>query len=162
MPLPSLHKVANPYRSPIPPMCHPQEDNGDKPLKLKDPGSFMVNIIIWGKKTTQAMFDLGASNNIKPYSVYLRLGMGKLKSTPMTLQLVDGTIKCPKGVVEDLLVHLDKFKVPMDFAVLEIKKALLKHKQHMILRERPFMETTKTVIDVQSGKLNMTVLGETV
>ena len=32
----------------------------------------------------------------------------------------------------------------------------------MIFLERPFMATTKTVIDVQSGKLSMTVLGETV
>ena len=50
--------------------------------------------------------------------------------------------------MEDLFVQVDKFKVPMDFAVLEMKGALLKHKEHMILLGRPFMETTKTVIDV--------------
>ena len=71
MPLPNLHKAANPYRPHIPPRCHPQKDNSDKPLKLKDPGSFMVKITIGGKKTTQVMLDLGASINIMPYSVYL-------------------------------------------------------------------------------------------
>ena len=97
--------------------------------------------------------------NIMAYSVYLWLGLGKLKSTLMTLQLVDGSIKHPKGIVEDLLVQVDKFNVPMHFAVLGMKGAPLKQKKHMILLGRPFMETTKMVIDVQSGKLTMTVLG---
>ena len=97
------------------------------------------------------MLDLGVIINIIPYSVYLQLGLGKLKPTLMTLQLADGSIKRPKGIVEDLLVQVDKFKVPMDFVVLEMKGAPLSHKEHMILLGRPFMATTKTVIDVQSG-----------
>ena len=104
LPLPSLHKAANPYKLPIPSMCHPREDNGDKQLKLKDPGRFMVNIIIGSKKMAQEMLDLGASINIIPYSVYLRLRLGKLELTPMTLQLADRSIKCPNGIMEDLLV----------------------------------------------------------
>ena len=80
----------------------------------------------------------------------------------MTLQLAKGSIKRPKGIVEVLLVQVDIFKVPMDFVMLEMKRAPLKHKEHMILLGRPFMITTTTVIDVQSGKLTMTILGETV
>ena len=86
LPLPSLHKVTNPYRPSIPLTCHPQQDNNDKLLKWKDPDSFMVDITIRGKKTTRMMLDLGVSNSIMPYSVYIRLGLGKLKPTPMTLQ----------------------------------------------------------------------------
>ena len=77
----------------------------------------------------------------------------------MTLQLADGSIKHPKGIMEDLLVQVEKFKVPMDFIVLEMKGAPMKHKKHTILLGRPFMVTTKTVIDVQSGKLTMIVFG---
>ena len=88
--------------------------------------------------------------------------MGKLKSTPMTLQLADRSIKCIKSIVEDLLVQVDKFTVPIDFVVLEMKGVALRHKEHMILLARPFIATTKTVIDVQNGKLTMTILGETV
>ena len=88
--------------------------------------------------------------------------MGKLKLNPMTLQLVDGSLKRLKGIVEDLLVQVNEFNVPMDFIVLEMKGAPMKHKEHMILLGRPFMPTTMTVIDVQSEKLTMTVLGETV
>ena len=101
------------------------------------------------------MLDLGSSINIKPYSIYLQLGLGKLILTLMTLQLENQSIKRPKGIVEDLLVQVDKFKMPMDFIVLEMKGCLLRHKEHMILLWRPFMATTNTVIDAQSGKLKV-------
>ena len=71
-------------------------------------------------------------------------------------------IKCPKGIVEDLLIQEDKFKMPMDFIILEIKGDPLRQNEHMVLLGRPSIETTKTVIDIQSRKLTMTVLGETV
>ena len=67
--LSSLHKAANPYRLPILSLCRPKEvDNDKKPLKMKDPGSFKVNISIKGKEKMQAMLELGASINIMPYS----------------------------------------------------------------------------------------------
>ena len=108
------------------------------------------------------MLDFGASINIMSYSVYRRLGLGKLKPTPMTLQLADGSLKCLKGIIEDLMVQVDKFEVPMDFIVLEIKGAPLRNKEHMILLGRSFMATTRIVIDVQIRELTMTVSGETV
>ena len=64
--------------------------------------------------------------------------------------------------MEDLLVQMDKLIVPFDFVVLEIVGALLQDKENTIFLQRPFMATTKTIIDVQNGKLLMMVLGETV
>ena len=130
-------------------MCCPKEaDNDKKQLKLKDPRSFMVNISIGDKETARAMLDLGANINIMPYSVYLRLELGKLKLTLMTFQLADWSIKRLKGIVEDLRIQVDKFKVPMDFVVLEMKGAPFRNKEHIILLGRPFMATTNTMIDV--------------
>ena len=97
------------------------------------------------------MLDLGAIINIMPYSIYLRLGLGKLKLTMMTLQLVDRLIKCSKDIVEDLMVQVDKFKMPMYFVVLEMKGAPMRNKEYMILLGRPFMETTKKVINSIMG-----------
>ena len=92
-----------------------------------------------------------------PYSIYLRLGLGKLKLTPIILQLADGSLKHPKGIVEDLMVQVDKFKVPMDFVGLEMKEAPLRNKEHMILLGTPVMVATKMVTDVHSEKITMTV-----
>ena len=60
------------------------------------------------------------------------------------------------------MVQMDKFKVPMDFVVLEMKGAPLRNNEHMILLGRTFMSSSKMVIDVHSGKLTMAVLDETV
>ena len=60
------------------------------------------------------------------------------------------------------MVQMDKFEVPMDFIVLEMKRAPFRNKEHMILLGRPFMATSKIVIDVHIGKLTMIVSGETV
>ena len=59
-------------------------------------------------------------------------------------------------------MQVEKFKVPMDFVVLEMKGAPLRHKEHRILLGRPFMETTKTVIVIHSGKLTMIVSSKTI
>lgn len=54
------------------------------PPKLKDPGSFNINITLGNKKVAKAMLDLGASINLMPYSIYLQLGLGELKHTSMS------------------------------------------------------------------------------
>jgi hypothetical protein len=37
----------------------------------------------------------------------------------MTLQLADRSVKVPWGIVEDVLIKMDKFYFPVDFIVLD-------------------------------------------
>ena len=67
----------------------------------------------------KALLDLGASVNLLPYSVYKQLGLGELKPTTITLSLAERSIKIPKGIVEDVLIQVDKFYYPVDFVVLD-------------------------------------------
>lgn len=76
--------------------------------KLKDPGSFDIPITIGDKFTGRTLY-LRASINLMTLSIYNMLGQGKPKSTSVTLQLVDGTLSYPKGVVEDVLVKVNIF-----------------------------------------------------
>jgi hypothetical protein len=39
----------------------------------------------------------------------------------MTLQLADRSVKIPWGIVEDVLIKVDKFYFPMDFIVLDME-----------------------------------------
>ena len=57
--------------------------------------------------------------NLLPYSVYLQLGLGELKPTSMTLQLADKLVKRPRGIIEDVLIKVDKFYFPVDFIVID-------------------------------------------
>ncbi|XP_050150538.1 uncharacterized protein LOC126625507 [Malus sylvestris] len=74
------------------------------PPKLKDPGSFNINIIVGDTKLEKAMLDLGASINLIPYSIYIQLGLGELKPTTMSLQLADRSVKYPRDM-EDAPIH---------------------------------------------------------
>ncbi|XP_048236333.1 uncharacterized protein LOC125371392 [Ricinus communis] len=132
------------------------------PLKMKDLGSFTIDITIGDKKHTKAMLDLGASINLMPYSMYERLGLGELKPTTMSLQFANRSIKYPRGIVEDLLVQVGKLIILVDFVVLDMENTPTRDKEQTILLGRLFMATTRNVIDVHNGKLTMTVLRETV
>ncbi|KAD4585817.1 hypothetical protein E3N88_23418 [Mikania micrantha] len=46
---------------------------------------------------------------------------GDLMPTRMTLSLADRTVKCPCGIVENLLVKVDKFVFPVDFMILDME-----------------------------------------
>ncbi|RVW87282.1 Retrovirus-related Pol polyprotein from transposon 17.6 [Vitis vinifera] len=85
------------------------------PVKYKDPGCPTISVNIGGTHVEKALLDLGASVNLLPYSVYKQLGLGGLKPTTMTLSLADRSVKIPRGVIEDVLVQVDKFYYPVDF-----------------------------------------------
>nr|XP_023870464.1 uncharacterized protein LOC111983048 [Quercus suber] len=90
------------------------------PPKLKDPGSFTIPCTIGKSYFDRALCDLGASINLMPFSVFRKLGLGEVKPTTISLQLADRSIKYPRGVIEDILVKVDKFIFPADFIVLDM------------------------------------------
>jgi hypothetical protein len=57
--------------------------------------------------------------NLLPYLIYLQLGLRELKPTSMTLQLADRSMKRPRGIIEDVLIKVDKLYFPMDFIVID-------------------------------------------
>jgi hypothetical protein len=57
--------------------------------------------------------------NLLTYLIYLQLGLRELKPTSMTLQLADRSMKRPRGIIEDVLIKVDKLYFPMDFIVID-------------------------------------------
>ncbi|KAL8098187.1 hypothetical protein AgCh_031089 [Apium graveolens] len=76
------------------------------------------------------------------------------KPTYMTLQLADRSITYPRGIVEDVLVKVDKLIFPADFVILDFEE----DKKIPIILGIPFLATGRTLIDVQKGELTMQVL----
>ncbi|KAL5854342.1 hypothetical protein ACOSQ4_004144 [Xanthoceras sorbifolium] len=132
------------------------------PPKLKDPRSFNIDITIGNVKKERAMLDLGARINLMPYSVYIQLGLNELQPTSMSLLLADRSTQYSRAIVEDILIQVDKLIIPADFVVLDVDDARTIETDLPILLGKPFMATAQTIINVQNGKLSMTVLGETV
>ena len=89
------------------------------PVKCKDPGYPTISVMIEGTCVEKALLDFGASVNLLPYSVYKQLILGELKPTSITLSLADRSMKIPRGMIENVLVQVDKFYYPVDFVVLD-------------------------------------------
>ena len=126
------------------------------PVKYKDPGSPTISVNIGGTCIDKSLLDLGASVNLLPYSVYKQLGLGELKPTNITLSLADRSVKIPKGIVEDVLVKIDKFYYPVDFVVLDTEPIANEPNHVSIILGRPFLATANAIINCRNGVMQLT------
>ena len=69
------------------------------PQKLKDPRSFTIPCIIGDLPFEKAFHDLGASINLMPLSIFLKLELGEVKPTTTTLQLAYRSLTCTLGII---------------------------------------------------------------
>ena len=116
------------------------------PQKLKDPGSFTIPFTIGNSIFERALCDLGACINLMPLSIFRRLGLGEARPTTVTLQLVDMSLKHPRGRgIEDVLVKVDKFIFPVDYKFMDMEE----DKEIPIILGRQFLATGRAMIDVQ-------------
>ena len=120
------------------------------PVKYKDPSSPTISVIISGNCIEKSLLDLGASVNLMPYSVYKQFGLGELKPTNITLSLADRSVKIPKGIVEDVLVKIDKFYYPVDFVVLDTEPIASEPNHVPIILGRPFLATANAIINCRN------------
>ena len=126
------------------------------PIKYKDLGSPTISVNIGGTCIDKALLDLGASVNLLPYSVYKQLGLGELKPTNITLSLSDRSVKIPKGIVEDVLVKVDKFYYSVDFVVLDTEPIANGPNHVPIILGRPFLATANAIINFRNGVMQLT------
>ena len=103
----------------------------------------------------KALLDLGTSVNLLPYSVYKQLGLGELKPTSITLSLADRFVTIPRGMIEDVLVQVDKF-YPVDFIVLDTDLVAKGTNYIPIILGRPFLATSNAIINYRNGVMQLT------
>ncbi|XP_022883885.1 uncharacterized protein LOC111400727 [Olea europaea var. sylvestris] len=125
------------------------------PPKLKYPRSFTVPCTIGDFYFNKALCDLGASVNLMLLSIFRKLGLGEPKATTVTLQVADRSLTHPRGIIEDVLVKVDKLIFLVDFLILDMEE----DKDVPIILGRPFLATARALIDVQQGQLTLK-LGE--
>ncbi|KAL0411051.1 UNVERIFIED_CONTAM: hypothetical protein Slati_3694800 [Sesamum latifolium] len=125
------------------------------PPKLKDPGSFSIPCTIENTNFDKALCDLGANVNLMPYYIFEKLGMHELTPTIITLQLANRSIKYPRGIVEDVLVKVGNFIIPVDFIVLDMEDVNMP-----LILGRTFLATSRALIDMQKGQLTLRVNDE--
>ncbi|XP_057426049.1 uncharacterized protein LOC130719437 [Lotus japonicus] len=123
------------------------------PMKRRDPVSFTISVEVEGMTEVEALCDLGASINLMPLTMFERLDLGEVTPTMLSLQMADRSLKTPYGIVEDVMVRVDKYVFPVGFVVLDMEEA---EKIPLILG-RPFLATGRAKIDVDKGHLILRV-----
>ncbi|XP_070037386.1 uncharacterized protein [Nicotiana tomentosiformis] len=88
-----------------------------------------------------------------PFSIFRKLELGKMKNTIVSLQLADSSTKNAKGIIENVLVQVDKFVFPVEFIVLEMEE----NSDVPLILGRPFLATGRAIIDVHQGQLILRV-----
>ncbi|GKB44869.1 DNA-directed DNA polymerase [Tanacetum coccineum] len=119
------------------------------PSKEKDPRSFTIPCDIGQLHINNALADLGASISLMPYTMYENLGLGEPKATRMSLELADRSIQNPRGIIENVLIEVDKFVLPIYFVILDMPK----DSRVPIILGRPFLATARAMIDVFNKKI---------
>ncbi|KAG8637923.1 hypothetical protein MANES_15G176756v8, partial [Manihot esculenta] len=109
------------------------------PLKLND-------------SRRKALCDLGASISLLPVFIFEKLKINNLKPTTISLQLADKSIKYPIGILGNVPLKVNKFFIRVDFVVLKMEDVNIP-----IILRRPFLITTRAIIDVKNGRLKLKV-----
>ena len=65
----------------------------------------------------------------------------------------DRSLTHPQGIIEDVLVKVDKFIFPIDFVFLEMEE----DKEASLILGRPFLAIEQALIDVKDGELTLRV-----
>nr|XP_009798915.1 PREDICTED: uncharacterized protein LOC104245057 [Nicotiana sylvestris] len=94
------------------------------PQKLGDPGSFTISCTVGGTHFEMALCDSA-----------------------------DQSTKGPKGIIENILVRVDKFVFPVDFIVLEMEE----NTEVPFILGRSLLATGRAIIDVHQGQLILRV-----
>ncbi|XP_076931754.1 uncharacterized protein LOC143597013 [Bidens hawaiensis] len=111
------------------------------PEKLSDLRVFTVPCLFGSDAMSHALANLAASINLMPYSLYEKLELGELTPTRMPLSLADRSVKYPRGIIENLLVKIDKFVFPVDCVVLDNEA----DERVPIILVHPFLRTAKAL-----------------
>ena len=84
--------------------------------------------------------------------------MGEACPTTVTLQLADRSLTHPCGIIEDVLVKVEKFVFPTNFIILDMQE----DNEILIILGRPFLATGRAMIDVHKSEFRLRVQEEEV
>nr|GFB54961.1 hypothetical protein [Tanacetum cinerariifolium] len=84
-----------------------------------------------------------------PNSVFEYLKLTNLREINMFVEMANMTQQAPLGIVENVLVKIDKFVFPCDFVVIDMPGVL----GEMMILGRPFLTTIHAQINVFNGEI---------
>ena len=106
----------------------------------------MISCEMGGKTFSRSLLNMGASVNIFPKGVYDTCPLGELQPLFIELSLADGSVRRPQGILEDVIVKVEKCYFPIDFIIVDMKSMKDFIDAHIILG-RPLLVAAKASTD---------------
>nr|GEV07446.1 hypothetical protein [Tanacetum cinerariifolium] len=116
--------------------------------KLGDPGKFLIPCS-FSELKCKAIADLGASINLKPLSVWKKLGLHELISTRLTLELGNRAICTSAGITRDVFILVGKFTFLTDFVIVNYES----DPRVPFILGRSFLRTARALTDVHREEM---------
>nr|GEU43324.1 reverse transcriptase domain-containing protein [Tanacetum cinerariifolium] len=120
------------------------------PEKLGDPRKFLIPCG-FSELKCKALADLGASINLTPLSVWKKLGLPKLISTRMSLELANRVFCTPAGIARDVFVLVKNFTFLADFVIVDYES----DPRDPLILGRPFLWTPRALINVHGEEMTL-------
>ncbi|XP_042019108.1 uncharacterized protein LOC121766947 [Salvia splendens] len=131
--------------------------SGIMPMKRRDPGGCIIPCEIGNTIFTKCLLDQGSGISLMALKTARAIGLEeRMEPIDIALQLADHSIVKPTGIVEDFLVKIDKFIIPIDFIVLDMPE----DKEVLILFGRPFLATGDVLLGAKDNTVTFRVNGE--
>ncbi|XP_016576746.1 uncharacterized protein LOC107874482 [Capsicum annuum] len=118
-----------------------------------DPRAFTIPCRIGTHEFKKALCDLGASINRMHFVIYKKLRLDTPTSSSMQIFMEDWSILRMVGILFDILVKVDKFILPANFAVVDYKM----DKDVPIILVRLSIDTGRDIIDLEIGEMKFSV-----
>ncbi|XP_047270339.1 uncharacterized protein LOC124899489 [Capsicum annuum] len=126
--------------------------------KKENPRAFTIHCTIGSFNFAHALCDLGASINLISFAVFKQLVLGAPKPTTMILVMVDRTVIKSVDILYDIFMKVASFIFLVDFMILNCEVNF----QVPIIMRRPFLDTGRTLIDLELGHLMLRLNDEQV
>ena len=111
----------------------------------------MISFEIGGMTFTRSLLDTGANVNILPKEVYDTCPLGELQPLFIELSLVDGSVRRPHSIVEDVIVKVENC-FSIDFIIVDMKSTK-DFTDAPIILGRPFLATAKAITNWGKGEV---------
>ncbi|GJU24874.1 hypothetical protein Tco_1163495 [Tanacetum coccineum] len=98
-----------------------------------------------------AIADLGASVNIMSESILEELSLADQKNANIIVEMADKTRSVSQGIIENVLVKIDKFSFTSDFVIIDTKG--LNNKT--IILGRPFLANIRAEINISTREVSL-------
>ncbi|XP_073133599.1 uncharacterized protein [Henckelia pumila] len=112
--------------------------------KFHDPWNFSIPCHIGKFSVNNVLCDLGSSLNLMSHALAKKLGICNTEPSNISLKFADGSSKFPRGVVENVLVKIDKFIYPIDFVILDMNSDC----DVPLILGRRFLFMSRALVDV--------------